>query len=135
MGTIYYVACDDSKIRADLDKFYSWSAYLSEDSDYADLDRESLDEYKEGFWVYRALRLHFFLAHHQFHRVGVTTEHNDSRMEYKEVMPWPAKLEGQCDEIDFTDPKADRLIIKTKYGEIFLDVREDGLNCFRHTKE
>ena len=135
MGTIYYGVCHDCKQYIDLDKFYSWSAYPADDHDYADIDQETLQEYHNDGFIYRSLRLHFFMTRHRGHRIGVYTEHEifDRLIEeeYEQVYPWPGAGEKQADIIDFTDPKADRLVIKTVHGDIFLDVRSDGINCFR----
>lgn len=126
MGTIYYGACHDCKVQINLDKFYSWYGYESE---LNQIDKETLDDFKSDGFIYRTLRLHYFIGKHQGHRLGVYTEHDD--LNYKEVYPWPIVKEGAVDEIDFTDPKASRLIVKTKHGDIFLDIRPDGVNCFR----
>lgn len=137
MGTCYYGVCHDCKEYIDLDKFYSWSAYKGENSDYADLDKEDLNEYKNNYFIYRSLRLHFFMAKHPGHRIEVMTEHNDIFYEgsgYKQVYPWPSKGRDAIEVLDFTDPKAGRLIVRTKYGDIYLDVRNDGINCFRFVK-
>ena len=80
MGTCYYGVCHDCRQFVDLDKFYGWAPWR----DWADLDKEDLDKFKGG-WIYRSMRLHFFLHLHNGHRVGVYTEHDIERFEPKEL--------------------------------------------------
>ncbi len=131
MGICYYCVCHDCKEYIDLDKFYSWSAYSDDDSGYADIDKEDFDDYKNDGFIYRSLRLHYFIAKHPGHRIEVLTENHFETDNLKEVYPWPSLgIEGY-DEIDFTDPKSGRIVIKTSIGNIFIDKKSDGINCFR----
>ena len=140
MGVIYYGLCHDCKNYIDLDKFYSFA--VIDDASNADLCKENLDEYgdNKGF-IFRSLRLQSFIKAHRDHRIGVHTEHtveefwydrDDAKDEWKEQMKWPMKAwgEGSQDGIDFTDPKAERLEVRTRLGTIYIDVRYDGVNCW-----
>ena len=137
MGTCYYGVCHDCKEYIDLDKFYGWNPGHRS---IADIDKEDLAEWFSGSWVYRSMRLHYFIGLHNGHRIAVVDEHSwegwadkhpDHIAVWKEIAPWPHQSETASDMIDFTDPKAGRLVIKTKFGDITLDVRRDGVNCFR----
>ena len=128
MGTVYYGACHDCEQKIDLDKFYSWYGYTDE---LTSIDHESLADFHNDGFIYRTLRLHFFIGKHNGHRLGVYTEHESNIEEYTQVYPWPHGQEDQVDEIDFTDTKAGRLIIKTKFGKVFIDIRKEDVNCFR----
>jgi hypothetical protein len=134
MSIEYFGVCHDCEEYIDLDKFYSWSSY-SKDSDYADIDKENLDYYKNDGFIYRSLRLHFFMEKHPGHRIEVLDwdKFYDSGKKdiYKQVFHWPKAGDSQDDVIDFTDPKSGRLTIKTKHGELNIDIRSDGINCFR----
>ena len=139
MGTMWYVRCLDCKEYMDLDKFYSFVAYRQDWCGYASIDKENLDDYKNDGFIYRSLRLHFFIDQHRGHRIAVENKHEaedwldvaGDQQEYRQVFPWPAPGNEAQDVIDFTDPKAGRLIIKTRFGDIFMDHRNDGVNCFR----
>lgn len=133
MGTLLYGVCHDCREFIDLGKFYSWFRYASSDYDYNSIERENLHDYFKEGWVYRTLRLHVFIAHHKGHRLGVYSEYELEALEgeYTEVAPEPGGTESAQDSIDFTDPNAGRLIVRTKFGDIFLDVHDDGVNCFR----
>lgn len=146
MGTTYYGYCDDCKTKIDLDKFYSWSAY-SDDREVADIEKENLDDFRNDGWIYRSLRLHWFMQKHDSHRQGVCTEHDLVRDGYAEQGKWPRAGNDSHDEIDWTDPKAGRLVIRTRYGEVFLDYlpassfsgvqepqNKGRVNCFRFTR-
>ncbi|MCP3685397.1 MAG: hypothetical protein GY861_22325 [bacterium] len=131
MGTCYYGICKDCKEFIALDKFYSWCPWKTE----ADIEREDIDEYKnDGSFIYRSFRLHYFMNKHNGHRIGVYTERHvddDGDFEnYKEVCPWPEKGRKTYDEIDLTDPKFGRAKIKTSIGDLMIDKRKDGINCF-----
>jgi hypothetical protein len=142
MGTTTYGLCHECKNYVDLDKFYSFATCTS--GGYADIDKETLDEFIQEHdtgWVYRSMRLQYFLKAHTDHRVGVHTEHDieqfgwydgDNNGGWVEQFPWPHKTygEGVTDGVDFTDPKAERLVINTKHGDVYLDVRTDGVNCW-----
>ena len=144
MGTIYYCLCHDCRNYIDLDKFYSFAAYKDDEwgsKGYADIDKEDLESYGPHF-VYRTLRLQYFIYKHTDHRIGVHTEHDVEQFDWytqdgdkpgckwKEQFPWPSPGRDAHDTIDFTDPKAGRLIVNTRHGTVYLDVRSDGLNCF-----
>lgn len=131
MSLLFYGVCLDCKEHIDLDKFYSWSAYCGEDSGYADIDKEDLSNYGE-FFVYRSLRLHLFMEKHQGHRIGVYTNNEIEIGDTKEVFPWPGSGNTQDDTVDFSDPKAGRLTIKTRLGDVFIDDLGRYINCFRH---
>ena len=105
MGTIYYGLCLDCKHQIDLDKFYSWSAPNS--ADYANLKAQNLNDFANTGFIYRSLRLHFFMSRHQGHRLGVYSEHEiDHKFKedkFKEVYSWPRSGEEQVDKSDFTN--------------------------------
>jgi hypothetical protein len=131
MGTLYYGVCKDCKRYIELDKFYSWSAYS--DADHLTIDSTDLEEYKTDRWLYRALRLHIFLKAHNGHRVGVYTEHEFDVVDEKEFVeqfPWPAGLKHLTEKIEMA-PSLDRLIIKTRLGDIYIDDTRNTVNCFR----
>lgn len=136
MGTTYYGYCDDCRVKIDLDRFYSWSAY-SEDREVADIEKENLSEYANEGWIYRSIRLHWFIDKHNGHRQGVCTEHDFERDAYEETGKWPRSGATTGETIDWTDPKAGRLVIRSKYGDIYLDYLPAGpsqkatVNCFR----
>ena len=142
MGTIYYCLCHDCKAYVDLDKFYSFSCYEADVfgvRSHADIDKERLEEFGAGF-VYRSLRLQYFMRTHTDHRLGVHTEHDvekfdwyddEDDIKWKEEIPWPRSGHGVDDTIDLTDPKVGRIVMKTRFGELYIDHRVDGLNCFR----
>lgn len=132
MGLCYDGVCHDCKERIDLDKFYSFSSWRIDA--YADIEKENLDEYKNDGFIYRSLRLHFFMEQHPGHRIQVLTENNDTHDKYKEVYPWPLPGSTRSDVIDFTDPKVGRVVINTKYGFLCLDVRRDGVNVWTRLK-
>ena len=135
MGTTTYCLCHDCKNYIDLDKFYSFASCAP--GGYADIDKEDLSEFGKGF-IYRSLRLQYFIRTHTDHRIGVHTEHDVEQFGWYdsgdggwiEQFPWPRKAYGETDSVDFSDPKASRLVVKTKYGEVYLDVRVDGVNCW-----
>ena len=52
-----------------------------------------------------------------------------------EVCPWPGKRNESVETLDWSDPCSGRLVIKTNLGDIFLDKRDDGINCFCHTED
>jgi hypothetical protein len=123
MGTTYYGICHDCREFIDLDKFYGWNV-VGAGREYADIDKEDLSRFNAG-WVYRSLRLHFFLARHDGHRLSVRTEHafegwlaitEDKEKPWKEVAPWPQSHDEATETIDFSDPKAGRLFVKTVFG-------------------
>ena len=128
MGTTYYGACHDCKQKIDLDNFYSWYGNTEE---LTSIDCEILANFHNDGFIYRALRLHFFIGKHNGHKLGVYIEDTHGIDDYVLVYPWPRQKEDQVAEIDFTDPKASRLIIKTKFGNIVIDVRGKDVNCFR----
>lgn len=133
MGTCYYGICQDCKRWINLDKFWSWSA--CQNADHASIEKTDLEEYKENGWIYRALRLHIFLATHNGHRIGVYSEHEEEsesrgNEEWREQYPWPTSLLPLIEKIDMV-PSVDRIIINTPLGEVYIDNRRDVINCFR----
>jgi hypothetical protein len=132
MGICYYGVCLDCKEYIDLDKFYSFSPWKS----HADIDKENFDEYKTDSYIYRSLRLQWFISQHDGHRLSVGTEHELDIFgnDYKEVFPWPSMGEHARDEIDLTDPKFGSVVLKTKYGDIYINKMGNRLSCFRFVK-
>jgi hypothetical protein len=129
MGTLYYGVCHDCKRYIELDKFYGWRSYF--DADHSSVEVTDLDEYKTNSWIYSALRLHIFLNAHNGHRVGVYTEHQFDKIdEFVEQFPWPIGLKHLTERIEMA-PALDRLIIKTRLGEIYIDDTKNFVNCFR----
>lgn len=128
MGTCYRGICHDCKQYVDLDKFYGWSAY--QDADHATIEKTELEKYKNDGWIYRAMRLHIFINTHQGHRVGVYSEHEMDLDGLKEQYHWPTGLRSLVEKIDMV-PSLDRLVISTRFGEIFIDQRGKDINCFR----
>ena len=128
MGVIYYALCDDCREYINLDKFYSFCPIRT----IQDIEVEDLTEYGAGF-IYRSLRLHFFMSHHVAHRVGVYHEDDCAtrRQHFTEVFHWPTGGETGTDSIDLRDRNAPRLVVRTAFGDVYLDTRNDGINCFR----
>lgn len=129
MGTQYYGVCKDCKQYIALDKFYAWNAY--HEADHSTIDNSDLEEFKNDAWIFRALRLHVFLAHHNGHRVGVLSEYDINNLDdLTEQFPWPEQFKYLVEQIDMR-PLVGRIVINTNFGEIYIDHRKNDVNCFR----
>lgn len=137
MGVCYYGICHGCKQYIDLDKFYSFASCEGAVEAIANLDKEDLAFYQQENFTYRSLRLFTFMHLHKGHCVEVQNEHDFFELreyeydKWKEVYPWPRPNSECLDLIHWDDPKAGRLIIRTRLGEITLDYLPQGINCFR----
>ena len=130
MGTCYKGACHDCEQYIDLEKFYSLCLPFSA----VDIQTEDLSEYYNEHFIYHTLRLHMFLGHHRGHRFGVYSEMEPSGQaieDYQETFAMPFKKHHPDDVIDLRDVNVPRITLQTRHGEVHLDTRPDGLNCFR----
>jgi hypothetical protein len=98
MSTFFYGCCLDCKQKIFLDKFYDWASTESLTwrngfnapmtakplQDYCALDDEDFANF-DHLWVWKSLKLHWFINKHQGHRVGVWNEHDDFVWDLKEV--------------------------------------------------
>lgn len=132
--TSYFGVCKTCKEYIDLFNFYSWQAYLDLRANYVDLDKEDLDYFKDNDWIYRTIRLHFFIAKHNGHQLGVYDEDDffGSEMKtFKNIFPEPKRLKEVEGVVDFSDPRPGTLEVKTKYGSVYLHITKEGLSCTR----
>lgn len=106
MGVLYYGVCLDCKQYIDLDKFYSFAGI----QDPSVWDEQRIEFIKDNAYspvenfIFRSLRLQYFMKEHTGHRIGVYDEYRftgapdpldytfDSELDeskYQEVHPWP----------------------------------------------
>lgn len=90
MGLISYGLCHTCRKYVDLDKFYDFAVYQPDNP--FDIDLHDKDDF-----IFRALRLQYFMSKHKDHKIGVHNENSvesfgwyeEGRSGWIEQFPWP----------------------------------------------
>ena len=120
MGKLYYAVCRDCHEVLELGKFRDWTEGIESEDMYTlegmvdalNRLRSSYPPVRDVGWQYHALRLHIFLARHEWHRIAVIPDDLWYDMIGDEVQTEPCWT-----EIDYGMEIAKYEIAKRQNGE------------------